>query len=492
MAKHARVQTAEQRERLTRNRNLLLSVLSGAAKQTDDSIQTAGLSLALERFAINRANGRTVPYEGGFGMESILRELSQTYRGDVVDGHLVGLDGILTIEGAEAPIEVRASLGIGSQLRLEVGPAASVTTLLDAIRVFDRHFHLACKTLGLDLELLARGCNPEPSSPSDIVPVPLSRNVLINAHYSRTGRYAREAMRCTAGTDVLLSVNADANEATADYRLATALAPLLAFATDNSLTMRDSDPYQTPRMLRALVCHDLDASRTGLPPETFQPGFGFEAYLRWVEETQPIYFTSANGVTFSTGSDTGARVMEERDLSEPEARRLLQSVLPDVRWNGRLELRMADSLPIHLAAAYAALIKGLYASPQTKAAVGELLGINRLDRVMVMHAWDELRALGWDARIYDRPVGQIIHELASIASHALDVRDERRMLDGLAQLWDVRYVPRDTLLRNWERTRERSSEEVAVELYGEGAVIPYDELGGEPPAGQTATLPIIR
>ena len=492
MAKHARVQTAEQRERLTRNRDLLLSALSGASKNATGSIQTAGLSLALERFAINRTNGKTVPYEGAFGMESVFGELSRTYRGDSVDGHLVGLDGILTMEGVEAPVEVRASLGIGSQLRLEVGPSTSVATLIDAIRVFDRHFHLACKALGLDLELLARGCNPEPSSPSDIVPVPLSRNVLINAHYSRTGRYAREAMRCTAETDVLLPIDPDETDATADYRLASALAPLLAFATDNSLTMRNSDPYQTPRMLRALVCHDVDVSRTGTPTETFQSEFGFEAYRRWVEGTQPIYFTSADGVTFSTGSDTCARVMEERNLSEPEARRLLQTVLPDVRWTGRLELRMADSLPIHLAGAYAALIKGLFATSQTKAAVGELLGIGEIDRETVEGAWDELRNLGWDARVYGRPVGQIIHELASIASHALDDRNERRMLDGLAQLWEVRYVPRDTLLRNWERTRKPSSEEVAVELYGEGAVIPYDELGGDPPAGQTTTLPIIR
>ena len=448
--------------------------------------------MALERFSINRANGSTTPFEGGQGMERVLCEMAQTYQGVVVDGRMVGLVGILGIEGAEAPLEVRATLGMGSQLRLEVGPSTSVSMLLDAVRVFDRHFHLACKSLGLDLELLARGCNPHPSSPSDIVPVPLSRNALLNAHFSRTGRYAREAMRCTATTELSLPVNPDENRAVEDYRMATALAPIIAFATDDSLTMRDSDPYQTPRMLRALVVHDMDASRTGLAEGTFQPGFGFELYRHWVEGTRPICFTSDEGVTFSTGSDTCARVMEERDLSDRETRQLLETVLPDVRWTGRLELRMADSLPLHLAGAYAALVKGLFSSPEAKRAVGELLGTSAMDAGAVRRAWDDLREQGWGARVYGRPISQVVHELAALASHSLDDRDERRMLDGLAQLWEVRYVPRDTLLRNWERTRKRSSEEVAAELYGEGAVIPYDELGGEPPAGATASLPLIR
>lgn len=492
MPKHARIQTAEQRERLSRNRDALLSVLSGSHAQPNGSIQTAGMTLALERFAIKRDSGVTVAFEGAFGMESILRELSQTYQGQTVDGHMVGLRGILAIEGAEAPLEVRASLGMGSQLRLHVGPSTSVSTLLDAVRVFDRHFHLACKSLGLDLELVARGCNPYPTSPSDIVPVPLSRNALLNAHFSRTGRYAREAMRCTAATELTLPVSPNEQEAVEDYRTAAALAPIIAFATDNSLTMRGSDPYQTPRMLRSLVVHDMDASRTGLADEVFQPGFGFELYRHWVEGTRPICFTSDEGVTFSTGSDTCARVMEERDLSELEARQLLETVLPDVRWTGRLELRMADSLPLHLAGAYAALVKGLYASTEAREAARELLDMSAVNAGSVRQAWGDLREQGWNARAYGRPVSQMVHELAALASRSLDDRDERRTLDGLAQLWEVRYVPRDTLLRNWERTRERSSEEVAAELYGEGAVIPYDELIGEPPAGATASLPVIR
>lgn len=494
MAKHARVRTPEQQERLEQNRATLMSVLSGTAAEPSPSTQTSGLRISLERFVVNRTSGKTVPYEGSHGIASMLAELARTYPDGriVVDGHLVGVAGSLLMEGWDQLVEVRATLGAGAQLALEVGPSDSLVALLDAIRVFDRHVHLAVRALGRDYILEAQGYNPHVTSPSDIVPVPLAHNVLRNAYLSRTGAYARDALRCTAGTIVMLPVRTPEAEAVRDYRICAVLAPLLAFLTDNSIRLRGSDPATTPRMVRSMVWENVDARRCGMVPGSCESGFGLQAYERWLEGTRPILFTSDEGITFSTGTDTCERLMEDRTLTQAEATRLLHSVLPDVRWTGSMELRMADALPVRQACGFAALAKGLLANDATRSAVEELVCMTDIDEQSVASAWSGLREQGWQAHTYGRPAFQVAHELAAIASRGLQDQAERRLLDELAQLWEVRYVPRDTLLANWNSTREKSSDERAVELYGEGAVIPYDELGGEPPAGQTAVMPVLK
>jgi glutamate--cysteine ligase len=335
---------------------------------------------------------------------------------------------------------------------------------------------------------VAQGYDPTLGSPSDVVPVPISRNVLMGTYFSRTGRFSRDALRCTASTIVSLPMQRAEPEAAEDYRLLAALAPVLAFLTDNTLRMRGANPHDCPRMARHLMWDETDPARCGLVPGSTRRGFGFEAYERWLEDVRPIVFTSDSGVTFSTGTDSCLRVMEERDLSAQEAERLLCTALPWVRWDGHLSLRVADALPTRQAGALVALVRGLLASELTRAATHEHIGLKDLDDDTVREAWDTLRAEGWNARVYGRPIAQIADELAAIASRGLEERDERVLLEELSQLWEVRVTPRDMLVANWERHREPTPEERAVQLYGEGAVIPFEELDGEPPAGSTAVM----
>lgn len=491
MAKHRRIRSDEQRKRLDNNREKLLSTISGHAKAPLSSTQSASITLMLERFVTNRAHATPVPYEGPVGVEQLLIQLSQTYAlTKWVDGHLVSVGGTLLIEGIDEPIELEAKVGMGGQLGLTVGPSSSIAHLINAVHVFDRHMHLACVELKLDYELTAQGYNPYIVSPSDIVPVPLRSFALLGAYLSRTGRFTRDALRCTAATHVMLPMDQDEQQSTQLYRLFSALAPLLSFLTDNSLSLRGADPYESPHMVRSLVWDQLDANRCGLVAGTFGPHFGYQAYERWIEGVRPIVFTSDSGVTFSCGSDTFERVMEERDLSGDEIARLLSAVYPDVRWDGHLTLCMADSLSIRLVAGYLALIKGITGNDSARAAALELMGVEGINDSMVSQAWHSLREQGWQARIYGKPAAQIAHELVSIASRNLEDTAERRMLEALAQLWEIRLVPRDLLIKNWERSLEPTPEQEAIELYGEGAVIPYDDLVGEPPAGQTSVMHI--
>ena len=490
MAKHARIVTDEQLDRRARNREQLLNVIAGAPLERITSTQPAPVGLTLERFVHDRETGQPVPFEGPAGLERILAELGRTYEGGPIfeAGRLVGVAGMLGIEGHSDPVPIRITVGIGVQLQIELGPAERISSLLDAMAVFERQLHLASRTVSRNIELVAQGYDPALASPSDVVPVPLQRNVLLGAYLSRTGRYSRDALRCTAGTVIRLPMRTSTPEAIDDYRVLSALAPVIAFLTDNTLRMRRCEPGDCPRMARHLVWDATDPSRCGHVPGSMLRGFDFETYERWVEEVRPILFISDSGVTFSTGTDSCLRVMEERDLSAQEAERLLCTALPWVRWDGHLSLRVADALPTRQAGALVALVRGLLASELTRAATHELIGLKDLDDDTVREAWDTLRAEGWNARVYGRPIAQIADELAAIASRGLEERDERILLEELSQLWEVRVTPRDMLVANWERHREPTPEERAVQLYGEGAVIPFEELDGEPPAGSTAVI----
>ena len=493
MAKHDQAAAARRSERLERNRTLMRTILAGGDCRDADASDDAGIGLVLERFVVDEGQRRAVPFEGAHGVERLLAGLEEQGWVPIVrDGHVTGVEGTLALEGCEAPVPVRATVGAGGQVALELGPADRIARLLDALAVLDRHAHLSARAMGRSYTLLPQGYHPFVASPSDVVVVPTAEHVLANAHLSRTGRYARDALRCTAATRVRLAMPPAEEDAVSAFRLATALAPLLAFLTDNCLRVRGGSPEGAPRMARSLAWDHLDPTRCGMPEDTFGQGFGFDSYERWLEGIRPIYFQNASGVTFSTGDDDCRRLMEERELGESEARVLLRRACTWARWDGALELAAADALGPRQAGAYAALVRGLLEGSQGRTRTGALIGADSLGSTDVTAAWQALRAEGWEARAYGRPAWQLAHELVSIACSCLDDPAERRLVDQLAQLWDVRMVPRDALLGAWRRNRPRSREEEAARRWGAGAVIPYDELQGEPPAGSTAVMSLDR
>lgn len=494
MADSDTIRLDDQQAMLERNRSRLTAFIAGQGAQ-GDAIGKTGISLAIERFPIDRIRQRPLTYEGMRGMERILHELARTYRGGevYVDGRLVGLGARIGFEGVSEQVDLAVSVSIGCQLRLEVGPSEHLKLLADAITVFDRHFYLACKALRCDVELLAQGCNPLATSPSDIVVTPTTRNALMSAYLSQTGRYARDAMRCTAGCELRLPLRDDEAASVEDFRLCCLLAPILAFACDNSLTTCRADPATTPTLLRPLLWSQVDPARTGIAPGAFDGSFGFATYEQGLEKLRPICFTTDEGITFSTGSGSCADLMGERKLSGAETLRLMDVPLYDVRWHGTLELRVVDSLPPRLAVAFAAMVKGLLANDETLLATRKLLAVGFSGEDAIEQAWTALRTSGWEAEVYGRHATQLIHELAAVASRGLADAEERRILDALSQLWEVCVTPRDTLVLNWKRDSGITADEKAIELYGEGAVKPFDVPDDSPaPAGETAQLPIVR
>lgn len=97
-------------------------------------------------------------------------------------------------------------------------------------------------------------------------------------------------------------------------------------------------------MVRSLIWEEVDPSRSGVVPGTFDRDMSFDRYIEWLMGTQPIAMTDAMGTTTSSGKKTVREVLSERVLSGSEALRLFDTVYPSVRLGKDMELLQADSL----------------------------------------------------------------------------------------------------------------------------------------------------
>lgn len=434
----------ERAQTYAKNHEMLLGLFyKGAHRSASDADRS--VRMRLERFLVDRSTQSLVPFEGQVGIEAMLNQLASQWPGCTLqhyDGHLMGIAVRLLVRGNVVPVII--SLGAGGQIVCSVGPTDSVVTLRESIDDFDRQMHLASLALGCDYVLVAEGYNPYTNSPLDVQLIPRARFTLLSAYLAQTGRYARDALRCTCATQVLLRMGND-RESLDAFQLATALYPILSFLTDNVRSFRGSGARRCPRMVRSIIWDEVDPARCGLVPDTFERGFTFERYLTWAESLQPILLTDDSGTVTSTGKRSMADVMGDSALSAREGRWLLEAVHPPVRLGANVELLQADALLPAQAAAYAAFVKGLLGTPLSLDQTRDLLGpISEAD---VREATESLRKNGWDAQVFGRPVADIVNGLLHIARTCLTDAEERELLEQVAPLWDFHMVPRDAFVQ---------------------------------------------
>lgn len=437
--------TNEHADNYTKNHEAVLKAISSTTPRTPAD-GTLRLTMRLARVLVDQERMEPVPFDGPAGIEAMLEQInvqwpmfSKIYH----EERLMGLKGDLLFADGHR-VALRLSLGAGGQVVCAVGPTTSVVDILGVIEVFDREVHLAAETLGRSYELVAEGYNPFVSSPLDVSLVPRTRWTLLTAHLSQTGRYARDAMRCGCATELRLYRGGTSRSVDA-YKLAAALSPLLLFLTDNVRSFRGAGARRSPRMAHAIMWDEVDPARCGIVPGTFDSDFTFDTYLRWLEGTQTILFSSDGGTTVSTGKATTRSLMEERVLSKSEASQLLRTVHPHARLlAGCVELTQADSMRPRMAAGYASFIKGLFCNNHSlSAALSLLTPASDWD---VRKATDALIHFGWDAEVYGQNVGILVDKLMRISRSSLTDKTELQLLNVLNELWEVRMVPRDAFV----------------------------------------------
>lgn len=426
-------------ETLAANKAALTKMLSAPSC---DVAGTRKLGLELERFVIDRDANRTVAYVDEPGVHELLSHWVRFFSPAeqvFIDGHLFGYAGTYEVEGERVGISI--SLEPGSQLEASVGPSEHVWVLLGALETFDAQFAELTRELGVRWELVPNGYNPIVSAPTEVPLIDKERYHLMDAYLSGTGRYARDMMRGTTSAQVSIDL-ACGHGGPETYQLAVALGPMLSFLCDNAPHWRGLSAADTPRMAHARIWEQVDPTRCGIVPGTFDKDFGAATYVDWLCGVSPILFTDAEGKTTSTGTATEADILSRRLLTKAELAHMVSMVFPECRLKGFAELRTTDSLPPAQSAALAAFVKGLFYDPAVGDEVSALVlpGISVRD---VRDAWSELKASGWDATVYGQPATELVDNLVTLSRKGLANDRDLALLEPLTSLWANRHVPRD-------------------------------------------------
>jgi glutamate--cysteine ligase len=280
--------------------------------------------------------------------------------------------------------------------------------------------------------LAASGYHPKERA-ADLPLIPKERYRIMDEHFARIGTRGIRMMRASASTQVSVDYTSEA-DAVRKLRVAIALAPVLAAVADNTPVLEGA-PVGAPISHLALW-RDVDPQRCGQVPGVFEEGFGFGAYADWLLDVPPLFVPAPE--LRETGAAPAAEVWAE-PMSTADIEHLLSMVWPDVRLKRFVEIRPADSLPEPQILGYTALVKGIFYSEASLAAVEKTLGVREgrwpLDERATDRAIEAIRAEGRLAPVHGTALGEWVDLLFGLAADALP-RDELHYLDDLRAFWN--------------------------------------------------------
>jgi glutamate--cysteine ligase len=458
------------------------------------------IGLELEHFIVRADDLAYVPYfddpvTGAPGVGSILERLAPFYDERIYETQNNGDKNLIGLSRRHANI----TLEPGAQFEISIGPVLRVQNLDIVYQDFRAEIDPLLAEHGY--RLLELGYHPTASA-HNIPLIPKDRYYFMDEHFKSTGKHGICMMRASASTQVSIDYASEA-DAIRKFRIANAIGPLLAFVTDNSPLFEGSyigsgktaaSGLPVPaRMARTSIWDDVDAQRSMVAPHTFDEGFGFDSYAASILEAPAIFTTETdeNGAKRSVRQDMKSftEVLAKQGLDRAAIEHILSLFFFDVRFKTYIEIRMADSLPIGYALAFAALIKGLFYSEENLQRIEELLGwrgdgaaSGTADAAAVALAKISLRNAGYDAVVYGRAAAEWLDELIKMAQEALSV-SERSYLEPLAELVAARTTLADSALAaahavNANASTSNPSDVTAVDVALAGADVSFAVFDG--------------
>ena len=232
-------------------------------------------------------------------------------------------------------------------------------------------------------------------------------------------------------------------------RVAAALSPILAAIADNTQVFEVEENHIPIRRLQ--LWREVDNLRCGTIPGIFDDGFGFEAYADWLLRTPPIFVTRP-----AAGDPEGERLRlffdvpaseayADAPMSREDVEHLTSMFWPDVRLKLFVEIRPADSIPEECILGYTAIVKGLFYSDTSLAAIEEALGVSPeasaersawpLSKEDVDEGVAQIQAHGLDGLVYGETLRAWEERLFSLARRALGDEEQSYLapLEAFAQ-----------------------------------------------------------
>lgn len=407
------------------NRNEVIAYFRSGSKP---EAQCTHLGVEVEHFVMG-PDDAPVYYEahdGLPGVSQILEYLKVYYPEPSysASGRLIGLvgeEGSVTLEPA-------------AQLELSCAPYSEVA---DIERAFNHFYQHVDEFLGQHgCHLVARGYHPSRKA-FDLPLIPKRRYGYMNDYFAHIHSHGERMMRGSASTQVSVDFSSEA-DAVRKMRVAAALAPVLAAIMDNTHTF-EGEPNHTP-IRRLQLWREVDNLRCGTPRGLFDDGFGFAEYADWLLDTPPIFIkrpaaSDPTGPDMRGFYDTPARqAYADALMSRQDIEHLISMFWPDVRLKRFVEIRPADSVPLPQVLGYTALVKGLFYSEDSLAAVEAALGVSEghwpLTAEDINEVIKNVQQKGPDGEVYGRTLAAWEELLFSLARAALS-QDEGRYLGPL-------------------------------------------------------------
>ena len=271
--------------------------------------------------------------------------------------------------------------------------------------------------------------------------IPLShkkRYEYMDAYFRDSGKYGKYMMRASSSVQISVDYSSE-GDLVRKLLILQKISPILMIALENK-SYEDSvieKGSNKTHLLRIQEWNDLDPSRTGFYPHSFDKDFGYDKIADVISET-PLILLTDDGNTSYVGGSTADDLVSEGLFSEypksPRKERLIEHFISmgffHFRIKKYIEIRVADSVPLDRALSYVALIKGLIYSDENltrlEKDLSDIVSIEQIE-----DAVDSIIVSGLDAKIYgDQTVREWYKYLLELADNALP-ENEREYLKNV-------------------------------------------------------------
>lgn len=363
------------------------------------------IGMELEHFVCDK-NYNIISY---LEMATCLEEI-----GNITGGQLIRDNGkVLGVDCGEYTI----TLEPGRQYEISISPRENVLELRKIYKkfqsisadVFARHGY----------EMINKGVFPLVENgkmdPSEIPILPKRRYHLMDKHFQNTGKYGRYMMRATASTQIAIDYK-DMEDAMVKIRVLSKLSPIIALITENQNHIGIRKEWNS-HILRTQIWNDLDPDRAGYAPGSAGNDYSFKKYAEYVY-TKPSVLIQRGDEVIDLEGRSAAEYLEKNGKGEIDfTDHLLSMFFPNVRLKQYIEYRVADSMDIEQAVAYASLIKALmYDSSALKQLDKAFAHID--SETQIYEAEEQVSKYGYEASIYGRDIKEWISKIFDLAQYS--------------------------------------------------------------------------
>ena len=391
------------------------------------------LGLEIEHFVVNE-EGVQITFEQ---IVPLIEEVAKGIGAKPLytDGYVVGYvseEYVITLEPA-------------CQFEISINPYERIEDIKRVYEEFRQLWDKEFEQIGYHIEV--GGVLPAVEN-GKILPIdiPLSkknRYKYMDEYFKKSGKYGEYMMRASGSTQISVDYKSE-DDLRRKLEVLQIISPIISIMFEN----KSNPDYVLPEsdgkkhLIRIQEWEALDKDRTGFLDHS-RVDFGYRKIAEDVVHT-PLILLTENGETSYVGNKNALDLINEKiidydNASDDEKKRYIEHFISMGFYHFRIkkyiEIRVADAVPIDVAVAFAALIKGIvYNVANVDKVLDKYKSITTIDDIN--EAIQSVEKDGFNAEIYDgRKAIEHAEELLSIASDGLD-NEEKEYLKYVRDFWN--------------------------------------------------------